>query len=223
MRTLGIILLCILAVIGGGVAWCKISYPAYTYRYRMTVEVTVNGVVHSGSSVVEVTVQKQPEVGDAPAQVSHVRGEAVFVDLGDGRNVIALLASGPNGSDVDYPYGLVPRLFRTSYDEHDLPKLAGLRGRRDIPENKLPTFVTFADLNDPKSVRVVKSDEFSQVFGPNVRLSDARIEMTNEPVTRGIEQKMPEIAKRLREKDKVMQIKDVRDPYSPRSGHFFIK
>ena len=50
MRTFGIIVLCIVAVIGSGVAWCKISYPTYTYRYRMTVEVTVNGVTVSSDS-----------------------------------------------------------------------------------------------------------------------------------------------------------------------------
>ena len=50
--------------------------------------------VHSGSSVIEVRIVTQPHLVPA-LYAPHVRGEAVFVGLGEGRNVIALLAAGP--------------------------------------------------------------------------------------------------------------------------------
>lgn len=51
----------------------------------------------SGSSVVEV--EKGP---NAPSRHAfRVRGEAVFVNLGSGRNVVAVLAHGENAEDVD--------------------------------------------------------------------------------------------------------------------------
>ena len=191
MRTFGIIVLCVVLVIGGGVAWCKRAYPTYTYRYRMTVEVMVDGAIRSGSSVIEVQIHTQPNLLANPTIVPKVRGEAVFVDLGGGRNVIALLASGRNGNDVDSPYRLVPQLFRISYEDSDLPKLAGLRGHLDVPEKLLPTLVTFTDLNDPKSARVVQPAEFAQVFGPGVRFQRAWIEMTSDSISSGIKEKFP--------------------------------
>jgi hypothetical protein len=115
MRTLGIILgsivLIIALLIGGAIAWWKVNYPTYTYRYRTTVEVEVDGTVHSGSSVIEVGINNQPPIGSAPPYVAHLRGEAVFVDLGRGRNVIALLAAGAPVPNVNYPDSIVPALF----------------------------------------------------------------------------------------------------------------
>ncbi len=92
MRRSGTIALVVALLIGGGFAWCKLTYPKYTYRYRMTVEVMVDGVVRSGSSVIEIRIQTQPNLLSNSTIVPHVRGEATYVDLGGGRNVIALLA-----------------------------------------------------------------------------------------------------------------------------------
>jgi hypothetical protein len=191
MRTTHIIALCVLLTIGGGVAWCKLAYPAYAYRYRMTVEVVVDGELRFGSSVIEIELQMQPRTLDIPPIVGRVHGDAVYVDLGGGRNVVALLAGGPEAKEMDHPIDLAPRLFPTiSYERNDLPKIASLRGRRDVPERALPTLASF-DLNDPSNARVVRPDEFETVFGPGVRFQRVWIEMTDEPVTRGIEKKFP--------------------------------
>jgi hypothetical protein len=218
MRTFGIIMLCILAVIGSGVAWCNFTYPTYTYRYRMTVEVDVDGVVHSGSSVIEIEIQTQPNVLANSTTVSQVHGEAIFVDLGRGHNVIALLASGPNGSNVDYPDQIVPRLFNVSYDKRDLPTLGNLHGRQEIPEQYLPTFVMFGDLSNPKTARVLKPDELPQVFGPGVRFKRAWIEMTDERVTRAIEQQMPMLTTH---RDEIRRIIDDMPPRFQPHFHYF--
>jgi hypothetical protein len=213
MRTLGIILgsiaLFIAVLIGGGFAWYKINYPTYTFRYRMTVEVDVDGVVHSGSSVIEVSINRQPPFGSAPPYVPHIRGEAVFVDLGEGRNVIALLAAGPRAENVNYSDSIVPGLFDLPFK--DWAKLSDLRGTREVPVSRMPTFVTFTDLNEPKSARVLAPGEFEQVFGPGVHFRRAFVEMVpagtwpfsalgwprdlaGEPVTRGIFQRLPWLA-----------------------------
>lgn len=191
MRTLGIIALTVVLLIGGVIGWYKISYPTYTYRYRMTVEVMVDGTVRAGSSVIEIRIDKQPPVGSAPPEVSRVYGEAVLVDLGKGRNIIALLATGTKGEDVDYPYHVVPRLFALTYDDRDLSKLSTLQGRREVPVASMPTFVTFSNLNDHKTVRLIGLGEFEQVFGPGARVTRVLVEMTSEPVTRGIEKRLP--------------------------------
>ena len=212
----------IVALIVGAVLFYKGVFPTYSYRYRMTVEVAVDGVVHSGSSVIEVRLMQQPQfIVPVPPVLASVRGEAVFVDLGKGRNVIALLVSGPNGSNVEYPKYIVSEHFNLSTVEYwDLIKYSELRGSWDLPKDRLPTFVTFADLNDPKSARVVAPGEFEQVFGPGVQFKRVWIEMTNASVTRGIEKKIPVIVEKLREQNKRMQVKKVGSPYSPGLGQF---
>jgi hypothetical protein len=47
-------------VVLGLVASCSLRYPTYTIRYRLTVNAVVEGVAHSGSSVVEMRVVTQP-------------------------------------------------------------------------------------------------------------------------------------------------------------------
>lgn len=181
----------VVLVVGGTFAWWRVNYPTYTYRYRMTVEVDVRGETKSGSSVIEVSLSKQPAfLPEVPSVATTVRGEAVFVDLGDGRNVIALLASGPHGTDVNYPQHVVPLHFKLSYADRELVKFPQLQGRWDL-ERARPTLVSFTDLNDPMTARVVEPDEFEQVFGPGVRFKRAFIEMTGDAVTRGIERRLP--------------------------------
>jgi hypothetical protein len=220
VRALGIVAACIVVLIGGAIAWWKVSYPTYTYRYRMTVEVIVDGAVRSGSSVREVRIDKQPQFGSAPPQVSRVRGEAVFIDLGDGRNLIALLASGPTAKDVNYSYNVVPAAFGLTFDDRDLAKLSSLRGVR--PLSRWPTFVTLADPNDPKTARVV-TDDFEQVFGPGVHPRSVVVEPTDAPITWRIEEKMPETIRRLREEARKLQVMMPNDPYKPHLGHFIAR
>ena len=187
MRVLGIFIACLAIGIGGFVAWYKVIYPTYTYRYRMTVEVLVDGQVKSGSSVIEVNLTKQPQ-WFVPLPISiKVVGEAVFVDLGEGRNVLALLASGPVGSS--YPSEIVPRHF--PFEAHDLRKLSGLSGTWSLSRDHLPMFVTLSDLSDPRSARVLDPNLFEEEFGAPVKLKDVVVQITRDPVTRGITTLIP--------------------------------
>lgn len=54
----------------------------------------------------------------------------------------------------------------------------------------MPTFVTFNDLSDPKSARVVRPAKFPQVFGGHLSLPRVTIEMTSDLVTQGIAKKL---------------------------------
>ena len=56
------IALSIALVVGGSLTMCKLAYPTYTYRYKMTINVEADGKLYSGSSVIEVRLVKQMQL-----------------------------------------------------------------------------------------------------------------------------------------------------------------
>lgn len=199
------------------VGW-RLLYPAYTYHYRLTIEVETPDGIKSASSVIEVTQRKQtPAPLPVPPYVARVKGEAVFVDLGQGRNVIALLAGGPTGGNSDGPHHVIYSVSPVR-DADNYWRLPSLEGKWDLPLDAMPTLVTFTDLADPASARVIYAggmrglgaqsphtgrfpayepavlvDAFTETFGPGTAFKRATLEMVSKdtPVTRGIEGKIP--------------------------------
>jgi hypothetical protein len=198
----------LLAAFAAWLVWSTFRSAAETHRFRLVIEADAGGALRSGASVIEVrTIDSGkgwlPEAGGLH---SYVSGEAVFVDLGNGKNVTAILGFGPTGNE-DRVSGLTLAAFRPSHPGltfKDIPRLAGTA---PLTGNLIPTLVTFADLKDPKTARVVAPDEFEQVFGEGVRFKRAFVEMVphgwwpftalgwprslaGEPVTREIEKKI---------------------------------
>jgi hypothetical protein len=194
-------LLIVLALLGASYAAYAIAYPTYSYRYRITIEVDTADGLKSGSSVLEVTMVQYPSwvtLGANSHQIT-TRGEAVFVDLGRGRNLVALLALGPN-AEIGGAKSFAPRSFFTFLegrprDVEWTKTLATMTGRRPFAGDRRPTLVTFGDLNNPASVREVPFDSPQSVLGPDVRSVRAWIDLTNDPVTTGLEAKLPWIGK----------------------------
>ena len=209
MKRLGILALVAVAIY---VAWA-VAYPTYTHRYRLTIEVDTPEGVRSGSSVIEVTRNDARLLRFGGAQyIFKVRGEAVFIDLGAGRNVIGLLAMGAYAQFIDPLISLAIEAY--GYDKWDEDAWAGrrpLQGPVELKPPFIPTLVAFSDLSDPKTVRVVYAadvresagprrqpyvavDRLAEFLGPGVRFERARLEATRDDVTRTIEQKLPWIA-----------------------------
>lgn len=182
------------------------TWHTYTHRYRLTIEADDRGETKSASSVIQVgVIEKADWIPQTAGTLPSVRGEAVFLDLGEGRNLIAILGLGPTGSGE--VYNLAARAFgrNRAFWQREAPSW---RGGVELRGNLVPTLVTFADLNDPKTARVVRPDQFASVYGEGVRFTRATLEMVpaglwpfswlgwpralaGEPVTRGIEAKLP--------------------------------
>jgi hypothetical protein len=241
----------------------SLFYPTTSYRFKLTLNVNTPQGLKAGSSVMEVRTRRYPAwttLGESTSE-SRLTGEAIFVDLGAGvdgkpKNVIALLALGPRGENVDFYLlpGMAfelwknkassPDLRRSSYgralpfearqqtnyrgDSWDLPKLpvgtsAELRG------DLIPTLVTFADLNDPRTARAIRPDDFPKAFGNGFTLREMNIEivqagiwpltllgLSGEPVSHGIATKLP--IKQILEVDKTIRIMRAEDPFRVSSG-----
>jgi hypothetical protein len=173
-----------------------------SYRYKLTLAVDTPEGVKRGSSVVEVLFYDVsfPERGT----MHKLRGEALYLDLGPGvRPLIALLTcklhtiegndqpwtldAGPGTRTLSRIYNLSPS---PDYMD-DVPRIARMRGPRQITPSDLPDLVTFANINDPGSVIEVDPNNLRATLGPNIAWYEITLESTDEPVTTGIEMKLP--------------------------------
>jgi hypothetical protein len=169
-----------------------------SYRYKLTLAVNTPDGVKRGSSVVEVVFGKVsiPERG-----IMHkLRGQALYLDLGPGaKPLIALLTSHLHpkyGKDIRWSRdgGPTLRLMSSLYGippSGDVPRIARLRGSREITPNDLPDLVTFADIHNPKTVIEVDANNLQATFGPEVSWNEITLESTDEPITTGIAARLP--------------------------------
>ncbi len=188
-------------------AACGFADETPTYRYRLMVEVDTPEGLKTGSSVIEVDTDRgSSAMNPAGTALRHkVRGEAVAVDLPDGRVLFALLRSeqdvgyasnimfqlAPKGSNAngDQYLGRYAKMLRMRYEQELPPTLAGVnRSLRNFSGR--PMLVTFADLSDPTSVALVDPDDLAATFGEGVSLRRITVAITEDPVTEGIEERL---------------------------------
>lgn len=180
-----------------------------SYRYKLTLAVSTPAGVKRASSVVEVTFWDVSI--PAKGTMHDLRGQALYLELGPGaRPLIALLTrrihptnrpvvvigpepvrwtteAGPGTELMSRLYGIAPSAdFR-----NDVPRIALLRGAHRINPDDLPDLVTFANINDPASVIEVDPNDLQATLGPGVGWNEITLESTDEPITRGLELKLP--------------------------------
>jgi hypothetical protein len=164
---------------------------SYSYRYKLSLDVTANGSVHRGSSIIAVHITEPPQDPIYPGVTTRIYGEAAYVDLGGGRNVIALLASGPKAANHGYPSLVIPGTYNVGMRFDEFKKVLLEKGERTVSENNYPTFATFLNPEDPKSFRFLSEKDFQKVLGADVHLKSVRVEITDLQTTHNISGKLP--------------------------------
>ena len=171
------------------------------FRYKLTLAVDTPEGVKTGFSVVEMDAWDV----SIPARgtMSRAKGEAVYVGLGEGaRPIVAAMGPyrpqkggfrwGEGKPDIDgllLLYGEPAKREETLIDR--IRRLASMRGPRALTASELPDLVTFADINDPRSFLRVDPHDLPAALGRGVKWNSITIEITNEPLTTGIEKKLP--------------------------------
>ncbi len=167
------------------------TQPAYTHRFRLTIEVQTPDGLRSGSSVIETSAWESGNWG--PIEARGIRrdfkGRAIFVDLGHGQNLIALLGFGPRG-DQDRLFKLASATLAHG-GKFGWKEEFKLKGRGVLPSEDIPTLVTFTNLNDPTSAVLVDPSNMAKNFGPGYAFRQALLETTNESVSGNIETILP--------------------------------
>lgn len=177
----------------------RINRPGH--KYRLTVEAETPEGIKSASGVLAI----HPDRSYSRGGRTSTKGDAVFVDLGGGKNLVALLAHIDKNIDLDGINYVALRAYtaaggkRVSFNE-----MNRLTGVVPVTGTLVPVLVAFADLANPATARVVQPDDAEAVLGKGYRLHAVTAEaMPNgfwpldfggalgEPVSRGIPAKLP--------------------------------
>lgn len=172
-----------------------LGFRDWEWRQRLVLEVeTPTGVV-SGGSVVAVYTGTGPKwlPGEGRGGMGRtVEGEASFVEIAPGKHLFALLDSG-GAAELALTL-FFPNSSLNTFERAE--RLETLRETREVsrerytsPRRRLfepyPKLVTFTDINDPASIRLVNPDDLATAFGPGVKLKRITLEITDDPVTAG--------------------------------------
>jgi hypothetical protein len=191
MKTLAIIA----AIVAAAYVGFQIAYPTVVVRYRLTLEASTPEGVKSGSGVIEVTFAKRPVIIPEMQWVERwVRGQAVMLDLGQRGVLFATLEQGQNWHSLPKEVLTFAYWGRNLQHGDNIRSLKDLRGRKNLPVQLLPMLVRFRDLTDPTTVEQVDPNVLAKSFGPDIRLTKASVEITDDPVTKGIEVPLPWLA-----------------------------
>ena len=177
----------------------RINRPGH--KYRLTVEVETPEGVKSASGVMAV----HPDRGYSRGGHTRTKGDAVWVDLGGGRNLLALLAH-VDGKllDLDGINYVALRAYKAAGRNPSFNEMSRMSGAAPVTGALIPVLVTFTDPGDPGTAHAVQPDDLEAVLGRGYRLLGISAEVVpngvwpldfggplGEPVTRGIEAKLP--------------------------------
>lgn len=184
-----------LLMIGGGtyVAAEVTQNKEYSWRYKMTVSVETPEGIKTGTAVREMNIkfEPRPEYRPEPYHVSFkMRGEAVAVDLGE-RGMVFVLITPDSYPEVTKTFNGPPPLTIKGAEYYSKLKNVGSL----LDPNLYPTIVTFGNLSDPRSVELIRGEEFNidlkknirvdrfeKRFGKNVKLKNILVEMTDQNI-----------------------------------------
>ena len=114
---------------------------------------------------------------EATGAARHLAGEAVVVDMGEGKFLFALMQENrPDTFQVLRP------------DEAPLKiaaDMATMRGPHRLSSKDYPLLVMFTDINEPASVKAIKPVNLAAPFGEGYSLKSITLEITEEEVTKG--------------------------------------
>lgn len=194
-KLVGPLLLLAALVVGDQI---RINRP--NHKYRLTVEVETPEGVKSASGIMAV----HPDRSYSRGGKTTTKGDAVFVDLGGGKNLVALLAHVDKSLELDEINYVALRAYKAAGQNVTFNQMSRATGAVPVKGEVIPVLVSFADPADPATARLVPSDGIEAVLGQGIRLRGISAEVVpngvwpldfggplGDPVTRGIEAKLP--------------------------------
>jgi hypothetical protein len=169
----------------------RIFYPSITIRYKLAVEAEVKGAPTTGETVIAVTyAQTTHFLGASASTLSTIEGEALHMEIGDGRLFLMLLTPGLR-TDSD-PAIIVPALFHLTPSDlteyNTVPDERMPRGTRLLPIDLVPVMAVLENRLKPSSVRFVDAPEMPIRFGDDLIIRGVRLTILEDgiPVLRAL-------------------------------------
>ncbi|HEX4296146.1 MAG TPA: hypothetical protein VHZ29_18565 [Rhizomicrobium sp.] len=180
---------------------CLALEPRYTYSYRLSVTIDVDGIVKRASTVIEAGwVRTSFHLWDGSEKYFPIAiGDAVTFDFGGGKYLFALLVPPINRSGFHVLFShkalaqYLPRTIRgdlpSAYKDPErfVNAIGAIAETCFVPKEQWPVFAAFDDIMDPRTVREAP-----------VQVKEVTMEIMNAPVTRGIDKVLPWLAGRRR-------------------------
>jgi hypothetical protein len=177
----------------------RINRPGH--KYRLTVEIETSAGIRSASGVLAVT----PDRGYNNRGKTLTSGDAVFVDLGGGKNLVALLAHPDKTLDLDGINYVALRAYGEAGGQRvSFNQMSRMTGVVPVTGALIPVLATFADPADPRTMKILPPDNLEASLGPGFRLQRITAEVVpngfwpadfggplGEPVTRAVKAKLP--------------------------------
>ena len=176
----------------------RINRP--NHKYRLTVEVETPAGVKSASGIMAV----HPDRSYSRGGKTRTKGDAVFVDLGGGKNLVALLAHIDKSLEFEGVNYVALRAYKSAGQNVSFNQMSRMTGTVPVTGEVIPVLVSFADPADPASARRVPPNEVEGALGKGYRLRGISAEVVpngvwpldfggslGDPVTRGIGARLP--------------------------------
>lgn len=176
----------------------RINRP--NHKYRLTVEVETPQGVRSASGIMAV----HPDRSYSRGGKTTTKGDAVFVDLGGGKNLVALLAHLDKTLELDEINYVALRAYKAAGRNVSFNQMSQMTGMVPVTGEVIPVLVSFSDPADPATARLVPPDDIEGALGKGIRLRGVSAEVVpngvwpldfggplGDPVTRGIATRLP--------------------------------
>jgi hypothetical protein len=178
-------------LIGGGLWACSED----RVRFRLTYTIETPDGEKTASHVLETS---RWQGGGFTGRYSYgYRGEAAIIDLGAGKLLFALLRPSQGSASPDRIMWLPEQAYWSelraqcranptpgSYCNIQDGDVSAFK-LRQLEARHYPMLVTFDDINDPKTVKLVDPANLAATFGDGFSLKSITIEITDEKVTEG--------------------------------------
>jgi hypothetical protein len=190
--------------------WYQFNYPTATFRYKLTAEVMTPEGLKTGSSVIEVNLSHHGNWGNGEGTADTLTGEAVYVDLGHGKNLFVLLGSDRWRNDSLTETGDARRELgsQSALDllqfVHKLDRRLGEERGFQWRVNKLvdqppvavkftniPLMGSFADMQKPETFRTLDPDDLKSVLGDGFALKQVTLQIVDERLNTGLNKTLP--------------------------------
>lgn len=167
------------------------AFSPHSYRFKIFVEIEVEGRRYSGYGVREAYAQRQWAWPDQGALiVRKTRGEAFWIDVPGYPTLFVTLPASQQASWEWNPDTYLTKIRQSRNPIKNSSRVEHLPIADLKPEN-LPELVYFRDISKESSGRYLPPNDITPAYGETAYITRATVERTREPLTRGIESKIP--------------------------------